>query len=955
MRKFVFSGLRARILLLVTLAFTPWLLLTIYQNMEAQQYAIGVAQQNALRLANIIAFDQKETIIETRSFLQILSALPEINKGPQKNCRQHLASAFEQSLNYVNIGVLDAHGTLLCDALATREAVAFNDRAWFKQALKTRQFVVSGLVNGKITSKPIIVGALPLLDENGAVVRIVMASVGIGRLKHLLEKISLPEGTAVSVMDANGIIVVRHPDEERYTGNPHPLPQLVEAILAKKEEGIGQDKGADGVTRLFAYHRLLESQEMGNLYIGVTIPSNIYLIKSGQTFARNMGLLGLVTILIFLLAWFGTDMLILRRMKALILSAKQIAQGNFSARTRLGQGTSEISELARVFDNMAQSLELLFEQNQRIMEVTPESMVISDSGGKIVMVNAQTEKLFGYSRAELIGQSVEILLPERFRAGHDAHRGAYMAKITSRQMGKGRELFARKKDGTEFPVEISLGPLKTESGLFVISAVRDVTERKHFETQILHQATHDPLTGLPNRVLFHDILIQAMAHTLRTEKLLVVMFLDLDGFKNINDTLGHGCGDILLQEIALRLKAQLRKSDMVARQGGDEFTILLQDINDVQDVTQISEKILAAVSEPILAKGHEMHVTASIGITVFPFDDTDVEHLLRNADTAMYRAKEAGRNNFQFYTAAMNTLIRERVEIENGLRHALERNELLLHYQPQVDINSGKIIAVEALLRWAHPEKGVIPPNKFIQVAEESGLIVSIGEWVLRTACMQNKAWQDAGLPHIRMAVNLSARQFRETRLVAVVTKAMADAGLALHSDNLELELTESMIMNDVEGAIDTLNSLHAMGIRLSIDDFGTGYSSLSHLKRFPINTLKIDQSFIRDITVDSDDAAIAATIIMLGHNLKMRVIAEGVETAGQLAFLREMKCDEMQGYYFSRPIPAEELEKLLREERRLIDYIEPIHLKTAFNRRGRNGRRGSGVRRDGRASHIKS
>ena len=302
----------------------------------------------------------------------------------------------------------------------------------------------------------------------------------------------------------------------------------------------------------------------------------------------------------------------------------------------------------------------------------------------------------------------------------------------------------------------------------------------------------------------------------------------------------------------------------------------------------------------------------------FPFDDTDIEHLLRNADTAMYRAKEAGKNNFQFYAAEMNTLIRERVEIENGLRHALERSELRLHYQPQVDIETGKIIAVEALVRWAHPEKGLIQPDRFIHVAEESGLIISIGEWVLRSACVQSKAWQDAGLPHIRMAVNLSARQFRESRVVAVVAKAMEDAGLALHSDNLELELTESMIMHDVEGAIDTLNRLHAMGIRLSIDDFGTGYSSLSYLKRFPINTLKIDQSFIRDITVDSDDAAIAATIIMLGHNLKMRVIAEGVETAGQLEFLREMKCDEIQGYYFSRPIPAEELEKLLREERRL-------------------------------------
>ena len=453
--------------------------------------------------------------------------------------------------------------------------------------------------------------------------------------------------------------------------------------------------------------------------------------------------------------------------------------------------------------------------------------------------------------------------------------------------------------------------------LFFIVRHADRIIKRQYE-QIRHQATYDGLTGLPNRILFHEMLAHAMARTRRTEKLLAVMFIDLDGFKNINDTLGHKYGDILLKEIALRLTAALRKDDLVARQGGDEFIILVQDLAVVQSIVHIAEKILAAVSETVIADGHAMHVTASIGITVFPFDDVEIDHLLRDADIAMYHAKEAGKNNFRFYAAEMNALIRERLEIENGLHHALERNELVLHYQPQVDIGSGKIFAVEALLRWAHPEKGLIPPGKFIPVAEESNLIVAIGEWVLRTACKQNKAWQDAGLPHVRMAVNLSARQFRQHGLVAVVAEAMEDAGLALHSDNLELEVTESMIMKNIGETITTLNKLHEMGVSLSVDDFGTGHSSLTYLKRFPIHTLKIDKSFVDDITSDPDSAAIAATIIALGHSLKLNVIAEGVETAEQLAFLREMKCDEMQGYYFSRPIPAEELERLLREERRL-------------------------------------
>ncbi len=453
--------------------------------------------------------------------------------------------------------------------------------------------------------------------------------------------------------------------------------------------------------------------------------------------------------------------------------------------------------------------------------------------------------------------------------------------------------------------------------LFFIVRHADRVIKRQYD-QIRHQANHDGLTGLPNRILLQEILAHAMASTLRTETLLAVMFLDLDGFKNINDTLGHEYGDALLRKIAQRLTTVLRQDDLVARPGGDEFIILVHNVAAVQSIAHIAETILAAVSETVIADGHEMHVTASIGITVFPLDDTEISHLLRDADIAMYHAKDAGKNNFQFYTAEMNTLTRERSEIENGLRHALERNELVLHYQPQVDIRSGKVFAVEALLRWEHPEKGLIPPGKFIPIAEESHLIISIGEWVLRAACKQSKAWQDAGLPHVRMAVNLSARQFRQPQLVAVVAKAMEDAGLALHSDNLELEVTESMIMKNLGETIATLNKLHEMGVSLSVDDFGTGHSSLAHLKRFPIHTLKIDKSFVDDIATDPDSAVIAATIIALGHNLKLNVIAEGVETAEQLAVLREMKCDEMQGYYFSRPIPAEELERLLREDRRL-------------------------------------
>ena len=468
-------------------------------------------------------------------------------------------------------------------------------------------------------------------------------------------------------------------------------------------------------------------------------------------------------------------------------------------------------------------------------------------------------------------------------------------------------------------MNISLGPLVTEEGRFTIAAIRDMRENKAYEARILYQATHDALTGLPNRVMFHDLLNRAMIQAERDECLLAVVFLDLDGFKNINDTLGHDWGDQLLKQIAHRISAATRRNDVVARQGGDEFTLLLQGVNHVDDVIAVTRKILNAVSEPVQLRETEFHVTASIGITIFPLDDTDAEHLLRNADTAMYRAKDAGRNGFQFYTAEMNDQAQERLVIETELRRAIAQQEFVLHYQPQVDIASGRVIGAEALLRWNHPEKGLIQPAKFIPVAEESGLIVPMGEWVLREACSQLRTWQLAGLPHLRVAVNLSARQFREPHLPQRIAEIMAQSGLK-DPGVLEVEITESLLMKNVVVASDMLQQLSDMGVRISVDDFGTGYSSLSYLQRFRLHALKVDQSFVRDITQGEDGAVIAGVIVDLAHKLKLSVIAEGVETLGQLKYLEQIGCDEMQGFYFSRAIPALEFEALVRAGRALRD-----------------------------------
>lgn len=436
-------------------------------------------------------------------------------------------------------------------------------------------------------------------------------------------------------------------------------------------------------------------------------------------------------------------------------------------------------------------------------------------------------------------------------------------------------------------------------------------ERKRTEDRIRYMGDHDALTGLPNRSLLEDRLKQAILYAQRYGRMVTVAFIDLDKFKLVNDSLGHSAGDELLKTVATRMVNCVRRTDTVIRLGGDEFVIILFDQpSDLDDITEVLHKLQETILEPIHLSGHTLHVTCSMGLASYPADGVEPEILLRNADAAMYRSKELGRNGYQFYTHEMSSKHQGKLLMQDGLRNAIDQSQFLLLYQPQVDLRSGHMIGVEALIRWQHPELGLVSPIKFIPQAEETGLIVPIGDWVIRTACLQNKAWQDAGLPPIIMSVNISARQFIERDLVSRVKHALQDSGL--EPRYLELELTESLIMQDLQQAITKMQALQAMGIRLSIDDFGTGYSSLAALKSFPIVRLKIDQSFVRDLPDNENDRAIATAVISLGHKLNLKVIAEGVETEQQRTFLQENGCDEMQGYLFSRPVPVEEIEQLL-------------------------------------------
>jgi diguanylate cyclase (GGDEF)-like protein len=436
--------------------------------------------------------------------------------------------------------------------------------------------------------------------------------------------------------------------------------------------------------------------------------------------------------------------------------------------------------------------------------------------------------------------------------------------------------------------------------------------------ELNHLAYHDVLTDLPNRILFEDRLTQALILAERNRQTLGVLFLSLDRFKKIHDTLGRAIGDRLLQKVAERLRSSAHRGETVARFEGDEFALLLTQIGGTEGeaVVEVIFQINESLKLPFVVDGHELFITASVGITLYPDDGTDAPTLLKNADAALYLAKEQGGDNYQFYTADMNAKAMKRLTLENSLRRALERNEFEVYYQPVLDTNTRKIVGMEALLRWHHPELGLVQPAEFIPLAEDTGMIVPIGEWVLRTACAQSKSWQEAGFAPLALAVNLSARQFQQQNLSEVVVLILQETGLNPH--DLELELTESSIMKNAESAVRTLGELKALGIKIAIDDFGTGYSSLGYLKRLPIDTLKIDRSFVRDVTADPDDAALVMAIITLAHNLRLKVIAEGVDSEEQLSFLHLLRCDEWQGYLFSKPLPGEAFEELLLQGQNL-------------------------------------
>ncbi len=556
-------------------------------------------------------------------------------------------------------------------------------------------------------------------------------------------------------------------------------------------------------------------------------------------------------------------------------------------------------------------------RTRMIVDNALDGVIGIDAAGTITEWNIQAEHILGWSHDEAMGQPLaELIVPQEYRAAHLKGMAHFLATGEGPLLNKRIEVKALHRNGDVIPIELTISPLRIGNAWHFSAFVRDITERQNNEARIRYLAFHDTLTVLPNRALFLDRLEQALHSCRRTSKALAVLFIDLDRFKEINDTLGHAVGDELLRQVASRFQALLREEDTVARLGGDEFVILLPRIGTGRDAAQTASRAIHAITGPFNVLGHELHITTSIGISLFPKDGDDADALLKHADAALYQAKDHGRNCYQFFDSAIDARMHERLLIENDLRHALDRDEFVLHYQPQLDLQSNSIVAVEALLRWQHPRYGLIHPDRFISIAEETGLIEPIGVWVLRRACEQCLEWQKTGYRALRMAVNISARQLRQKNFSGVVNKILNET--RLKPEYLELEITESAVMDDVNLSIQVLQELHRMGINLAVDDFGTGYSSLAYLKLLPLHRVKIDKSFVQDIPQDSNDAAIVRAILALANQLKFRVVAEGVEKAEQFDFLQNHGSNEIQGYLICAPESSAVISDFLKTHYRL-------------------------------------
>jgi len=830
---------------------------------------------------------------------------------------------------YAWIGICDAQGKGMVGTGQYLEGKDLSKRPWCTQGRDGVYFgdVHDALLLAKLLPNPsgesfyLVDVAAPVKDSQGVLQGVLCGHIYWRWAEEVLDSKQTP-GKDIFLVSKGGLMLSGPAEPQSKLSELSP--EVVQAIGDNpNSSGYQLARWSDGKTYLVGFAKSSGYRE----YPGMGWVSLVRQ-EVGAAFAParhlQQHILQVGAALGLLFAWLGWLMAgrIARPISRISIAADRIAAGDLQCDVPVHQGEGEVAHLSAAIHRMVANLTREIMQRKqaeqglrlsaKVFESNTEAIMITDADQKIVMTNQAFTEITGYQAEEVMGQSPKMLSSGRH--GQEFYK-AFWQSLNSQDMWRG-EIWNKRKNGVVFPEWVTITVLRDEqSGAIThyVAVYLDITERKQEEERINYLANYDVLTGLPNRYLLADRLEQALSFAQRNQAKIAVMFIDLDHFKNINDSLGHDVGDALLKQVAERFKDCLRRSDTIARQGGDEFVAVLTEFNSADEVIFVAEKMIASLQEKFTLGEYQLSITPSIGVGIYPEDGTTTVELLRNADLAMYRAKDSGRNSFQFYAPEMNVKAVERLKLETGLRVAIAQQQLMVYYQPKVNLLSGEMAGMEALLRWQHPEMGFISPELFIPVAEESGLINEIGDWVLRQACLQARLWQAQGYDIVPIAVNLSARQLKQGNFTERVMTILRDAGL--EACYLELEITESMLMDMGKTGIAVMEQLHEAGIALALDDFGTGYSSLSRLKNLPLDRLKIDRSFVRDIVTDPDDASIVSATAVLAHAMGLRVTAEGVETQAQLEFIKSLECEEYQGYLFSRPVPAAEVSRFFRRD----------------------------------------
>ena len=903
-------SIQAYLLLLVMAVSLPLVMAVGYGIYSDRQQTIAYTKTSLRILSNTMVSNTGGKIDRTRLLLERLADRPIVQRLAPKNCDPILKDIYSLHPEYANVDYTNKDGLMVCSAVPQPDGKPFNvaKTPLFQKLLKMQKFTVGEPHFGPISGKWVSVLTTPIFNARHEMTGSVQLPLNLESYDPIIPVQLLANGSHYGFFNEDGILIWRNVDPDHVIGT-HPKKDVARQIIAIKN-GEVESTAADGVKRFYSVLPIPNTGWVA--WVGVPV-SAIYAQANRR--AQIATALLLATVLTLLLIALVIARRITKPIAKLESTARAVHDGNLEARAPL-EGPRDIAAVAREFNAMVDAQQHSVEQ-LRIAATAFEShegMMVTDANRIILRINAAFTRTTGYTSKEIVGRTPFILRSDR----HDADFYRSIWENISRTGGWQGEIWGRRKNGEIYPKWLTITAVKNEKGVIThyISTDFDITERKHAEEKINDLAFYDQLTGLPNRTLLLDHLKQAKNVSARSGSYGALMLIDLDNFKTLNDTFGHDMGDLLLKQVAQRLTECIRAEETVARLGGDEFVVILSNLgtHESEAVTHaktVGEKIIYALNQPYQLRNMAYHSTPSIGLTLFKGSHASHEDLLKQADLAMYKSKETGRNAMRFFDPAMQTVIVERSALEAGLRNAIQQNQFLLHYQAQVT-SEGHITGAEVLVRWQHPERGVVLPGEFIPLAEETGLILPLGRWVLDSACSQLALWaEQSDLDALTLSVNVSAHQFSQADFVDQVLAVLKKTGA--NPQRLKLELTESLMVQNIESTIGKMIALKTHGVGFSLDDFGTGYSSLSYLKRMPLELLKIDQSFVHDVLIDPNDAAIARTIVALAQSLGLGVIAEGVETEAQRAFLASSGCHTYQGYLFSHPLPVVDFEKFAK------------------------------------------